>query len=60
MRQEFRDVRLDRLLEERDHLKIRIDILKQDPDARPDHLSDIQNELAVLEQDIAQHRPPRG
>ena len=59
MRQEFRDVRLDGLLERRDHLKIRIGILEQDPDPRPGLLADARKELAELEQDIAQHRPLR-
>ena len=60
MRQEFRDVRMDWMLEQRDHLKIRINLLENDPDARPAPLAEARKELAELEQDIAQHRPLRA
>ena len=60
MRQEFRDVRLDWMHEQRDHLKISINILENNPDARTDLLSAARRELAELEQDILRHKPPLG
>ncbi len=60
MRQEFRNVRMDWVLESRDHLKIRINILENDADAGPGSLSAASREAAELEQDILRHRPPRA
>ena len=60
MRQEFRDVRMDRMLEERDHLKIRINIMENDPDARPAPCAEARKDLEELEHEIAHHRPYSG
>jgi hypothetical protein len=49
---------MDGMLEQRDHLKIRVNILENDPGAKPGSLADARKELADLEQDIARHRRP--
>jgi len=52
----FRDVELDAMLEERDHLKIRINLL-QDPDSTAQgSLTDAQTALAMIEAQIATHK----
>jgi hypothetical protein len=47
---------MDAMLEQRDHLNIRINILENNPGAAPGSLVDARKELAELEQDIAHHR----
>jgi hypothetical protein len=47
---------MDSMLEQRDHLKIRINILEDRPGAKPGSLADARKELAELEQGIAEHR----
>ena len=59
MRQEFRDVRMDAMLEQQEHLRIRISIIENNPQSRAGSLADVESELAELEQDIAYHRPLR-
>jgi endonuclease/exonuclease/phosphatase (EEP) superfamily protein YafD len=49
---------MDWMLEQRDHHKIRINILENNPDTTPSSLSAAQTELAELEQDILRHKPP--
>jgi hypothetical protein len=49
---------MDWMLEQRDHQKIRINILENNPDTTPSSLSAARMELAELEQDILRHRRP--
>jgi hypothetical protein len=52
----FRDVALDALLEERDHLKIRLNLL-EDPDiATFGSTADVSARLVEIERRIAAHR----
>jgi hypothetical protein len=55
---EFRDAELDRLHEERDHLRFRINIMEGDPEAKSEALAAAQEQLRVVEQDISEHRRP--
>ena len=58
MRREIRDGVLDAMLEERDNLKIQINLM-ENPDAGPaaaGALGKTRRELAALEQRISEHR----
>jgi hypothetical protein len=57
MRIGFRDVRLDALVEERDHLRICININKNAARPDPKSLSKLSDDLAELERHISDHKP---
>jgi hypothetical protein len=56
MRQEFRDVRLDRLREERDHLKIRISLMEDAGTRDSKAIASVHAQLVEVEQSIRDHR----
>jgi len=60
MRMKFRDVALDAMLEERDHLKIRINLIEdQDVETRGSATA-TRTALAELEDRIKRHRSADG
>ena len=60
MRIKFRDVALDAMLEERDHLKIRISLIEdQDVDTKGSAVA-TRTALAELEERIRCHQPAPG
>jgi hypothetical protein len=60
MRQEFRDVPLDALLEERDSIKIRINLRQNGDGATSSSIAAMEKELAEIEKNIAEHRKAAG
>jgi hypothetical protein len=56
MRQIFRDVPLDALLEERDNIKIRINLCENKDDTGNTSLATMQRDLAQIEAKLAEHR----
>lgn len=57
MRMEFRDVRLDYLLEQRDDLEARIRRINVDASPKAGSLAAAQAQLADVNAEIANHRP---
>ncbi len=57
MRMEFRDVRLDYLLEQRENLEARIGRISVDVAPKAGALAEAQAELADVNAEIANHRP---
>ncbi len=54
---QFRDVRLDAIMEAREHLLIRIDIMESGERGREAELAQARQELADLNAEIEHHRP---
>ena len=57
MRVQQRDVALDALQDERDHLAIKLSLLKDAPEIDRRAIADMQQELLALERRISHHRP---
>jgi hypothetical protein len=53
---QFRDVRLDKILEDREHLLIRINLMEEGDSGRATELSKARQELADVEAELAAHR----
>ena len=51
-----RDLALEALLEDRDHLRIQINLLEHSPTTNPVILEDMRRELEAIESRISRHR----